>query len=80
MDAGMKEPLRAAVEREAKGRGVSMNTEMNDRLEQAYANAESFRVPEIENIAGLVAAAFLMGGQGARWRSASLTCPPPSSR
>ena len=33
----MKEPLRAQIERAAKKNGVSMNAEINSRLEQSFA-------------------------------------------
>jgi hypothetical protein len=37
----MKEPLRRAIERSAKQRGISMNAEMVDRLTQSYRNDQS---------------------------------------
>ncbi len=63
----MREPLRARLEASAKERGVSLNTELVDRLEQSFTKENSFGGPQIANMARLMAAAFLRGGQrGAR--------------
>ncbi len=34
----VKEPMRAAIEKSAEDRGVSMNTEINDRLEKSFSS------------------------------------------
>jgi hypothetical protein len=38
----IKEPLRAKIERDAEERGISMNAAVEDRLDQAYRDAEAF--------------------------------------
>ena len=69
VDIGLrvKEPMRARIERSAKDRGVSMNAEINDRLETTFTKEELFDRffggPEIRRMANLWAAAF---GHGAR--------------
>jgi hypothetical protein len=64
LKARMREPIRAQLEGSAKRRGVSLNTELVDRLEQSFAREDAFGGPEIANMARLMAAAFLRGGQG----------------
>src|SRR5438105_4415625 len=49
----MREPLRADIERAARKRGVSMNAEMGERLEQSFA--ELAYPPEIGALAELFA-------------------------
>jgi hypothetical protein len=39
----IKEPLRAMIEREATRRGLSMNAEAEDRIEQAYRDEQAHR-------------------------------------
>src|SRR5262245_37131858 len=67
----MREPLRARLEAGAKRRGVSLNTEIVERLEQSFTKEDAFGGgPEILNMARLMAAAFVRGGQeGAYARS-----------
>ena len=59
----MREPLRARLEVGAKQRGVSLNTEIVDRLEQSFAKEDAFDGPEMLNMARLMATAFIRGGQ-----------------
>ena len=74
--ARMREPLRARLEAAAKRRRVSINSELVDRLEQSFAKDEAFGGFTIANMARLMAAAFLRGGQHAadadhpHWRPA----------
>ena len=63
LKARLREPLRARLEASAKVRGVSLNTELVDRLEQSFAREDSFGGSEMANMARLMAAAFLRGGQ-----------------
>jgi len=63
--ARMREPLRARLEAVAKGRGVSINSELVDRLERSFAKDDAFGGLAIANMARLMAAAFLQGGQHA---------------
>jgi hypothetical protein len=58
----MKEPLRAAIERAAKRRGVSMNSEINDRLEEAYAKVDALGGPRLSEIIKAIAQAMRMAG------------------
>jgi len=62
----MKEPLRARLEKASAKRGISMNAEAVDRLERSFNEDDSWGGPEILNMARLMAAAFIRGGQGAR--------------
>ena len=41
LKARLREPLRARLEASAKVRGVSLNTELVDRLEQSFAREET---------------------------------------
>ena len=59
----LREPLRARLEAGAKRRGVTLNTEIVDRLEQSFAKEDAFDGPEMLNMARLMAAAFIRGGQ-----------------
>ena len=61
--ARMREPLRARLEAVAKGRGVSINSELVERLERSFAKDDAFGGLAIANMARLMAAAFLQGGQ-----------------
>lgn len=63
LKARMREPTRAQLEASAKRRGVSLNTELVDRVEKSFAEEDAFGAPEIANMARLMAAAFLRGGQ-----------------
>jgi hypothetical protein len=64
----MREPLRARLEALAKRRGVSLNTELVDRVEQSLSKEDSFGGPEVAMMARLMSAAFLLGGQRAAHR------------
>jgi hypothetical protein len=59
----IREPLRAGLEGVAKKRGVSLNTEMVERLARTLAEDETYGGPEIHTMARLMAAAFLQGGR-----------------
>ena len=59
----IREPLRAGLENAAKKRGVSLNTELAERLARTLAEDETYGGPEIHNMARLMAAAFLQGGR-----------------
>jgi Arc-like DNA binding domain len=67
VDVGLrvKEPMRARIERSAKGRGVSMNAEINARLEATFTKEELFDRffggPEMRQMANHWAAAFAHG-------------------
>lgn len=54
----MKEPLRAAIERAAKRRGVSMNSEMTDRLERSLRDeawaVHAFEARYGKRLAGMI--------------------------
>jgi hypothetical protein len=63
LKARMREPIRAELEASAKRRGVSLNAELVDRVEKSFAEEDAFGGPEIANMARLMAAAFLRGGQ-----------------
>lgn len=64
----MKEPLRAEIERAAKRRGVSMNTEMVDRLEQAYRAEEALGGPRTAALLrALAEIGKFEGGEGDTW-------------
>jgi hypothetical protein len=77
LKARMHEPLRARLEESAKRRGVSLNSELVDRVEASFTREDWFGGPEIANMARLMAAAFMRGGQRAaharkhpRWTTA----------
>jgi len=59
----IREPLRAGLENAARKRGVSLNTEMVERLARTLAEDETYGGPEIHTMARLMAAAFLQGGR-----------------
>ena len=59
----IREPLRAGLETAAKNRGVSLNSEMAERLARTLAEDETYGGPEIHTMARLMAAAFLQGGR-----------------
>ena len=61
----LREPLRARLERAAKHRGVSMNSEIVDRLERSFARDEDFGGPQGRVRAHLALLAF--NAAGARW-------------
>jgi hypothetical protein len=63
----MREPLRARLASAARRRGVTLNTEIVDRLEQSFAKEEAFGGAEILNMARLMAAAFVRGGHHAAY-------------
>ena len=63
LKARMREPLRARLEAAAKRRGVSLNAELVDRVERSFAKDDAFGGLVIANMARLMAAAFLQGGQ-----------------
>lgn len=58
----MKEPLRAAVEKSAKKRGVSLNTELVDRIERSFEQDrhldQALGGPEMRRTAELMISAF----------------------
>lgn len=58
----MKEPLRAAIERSAEERGVSMNADVIDRLERSFDRERMvehlFGGPEVFGIAQIIARAM----------------------
>jgi hypothetical protein len=54
-----------ADEAAAKERGVSLNAELTDRVERSFAKDDAFGGLVIANMARLMAAAFLQGGQHA---------------
>jgi hypothetical protein len=77
----MKEPLREAIERSAKERGVSMNFEMTDRLDRSFLieNHDRLLVADVLELAfGPKLGAFLLmmgqyadfGAQVAVWKNA----------
>jgi hypothetical protein len=58
----MREPTRAKLAAAAKNRGTSLNSEVVDRLDRSLASDE-LGGPEVRNVIGLMAAAFVRGGQ-----------------
>ena len=67
LNVRMKESLRREIEKAADRSEVSMNSEVVKRLERSFAADDQFGGPEMLNMARLMAAAFLRGGQtGAR--------------
>ena len=58
----LREPQRARIERSAKDKGVSMNAEINDRVEASFTKEELFDKffggPEMRQLANLWAANF----------------------
>jgi Arc-like DNA binding domain len=61
----MREPLRAAMERSAKQRGVSMNAEIVSRLEQSLRQEAEFGGPAGRQRAHLALSTFMAAGR--RW-------------
>ncbi len=59
----LKEPIRAKLERAAKRRGVSLNAEIVNRLEQTLLEDDAFGGPELNHFARLMASKFAIGGQ-----------------
>jgi Arc-like DNA binding domain len=68
LKARMHEPLRARLEKLAKQRGVSLNTELVDRIKESFAKEDSVGGPEVAAIVRLITAAFILGGQRAAHR------------
>lgn len=65
----MKELLRSKLERAAKANGVSMNMEINRRLEESFAKEDA---AEIQSLAAMIA--LLQNFRGAEWRDDTRTC------
>jgi Arc-like DNA binding domain len=69
VDIGLrvKEPVRARIERAAKDNGVSMNTEINGRLDSSFTKEDiidrMFGGPEMRRMAMLWAAVFSHGAR-----------------
>jgi Arc-like DNA binding domain len=69
VDVGLrvKEPVRARIERAAKDNGVSMNTEINGRLDSSFTKEDiidrMFGGPEMRRMAMLWAAVFSHGAR-----------------
>ena len=59
----VKEPLRAAIERAARHRGISMNAEMVRRLEQTTQRDERLGGPRVASILETVATAMRTTGE-----------------
>ena len=69
LKARMHEPLRARLEKLAKQRGVSLNTELVDRIKESFAKEDSVGGPRrLQTIVRLITAAFILGGQRAAHR------------
>ena len=58
LKARMHEPLRARLEKLAKQRGVSLNTELVDRIKESFLR-NSVGGPEVAAIVRLITAAFI---------------------
>ena len=61
----IKEPLRAAIERAARQRGISMNAEMVRRLGQTTQFDERLGGPRVAGLIEIIAAAMKLAGEHA---------------
>jgi hypothetical protein len=59
----VKEPMRAALERSAKSRGISMNAEMGRRLERSFESEAARGGPDVDAILDAMGAAMKATGE-----------------